>query len=193
MNFNRAFLLAVSLLFILAFSENAICQVTVVPVGITVSMENEDTLTVEMTLTNQYEEEVAFSIDFDDPPEEEERGLGPRRDQPEGRFALFQDQNSFGWVNQSVFQRIDDIDYENFDSANDLGEADLDDFDAIWVVGTDQSDAFVRAWSDNLERFEEYVARGRSIFFEEGWNRTHLENLPDHKRESWQWVLKITG
>ena len=163
MKFNRAFLFVISLLFILTFSENAICQVTVDPVGITIAVEVDDSIAVEMILTNQYEEEVAFSIDFDEPPEEEERGFGPRRDQPEGRFALFQDTETFGWVDQYVFGVIDDLDYEWFQNADDLVEVDLDDFTALWVETGNQSAQYHQNWDNNLELFEDYVSHGGGL------------------------------
>ncbi len=43
-------------------------------------MENEGALTVEMTLTNSGEHDVAFSIGFDLIVDEEDRRGGPHRD-----------------------------------------------------------------------------------------------------------------
>jgi len=149
MKFNRAFLFVISLLFILSFSENAICQVTVDPVGITVSMENEDTLAVEMTLTNSGEDDIAYSIDFVEPPEDEERDRGirtlrhagsvadPRRDNRGGpdeddEFAYEwrdndeRDGPEFEWIDiDEVFDEDDIIDIGMGDDTNhgayDLG------------------------------------------------------------------------
>ena len=91
----RAFLLTV--IFLTAFSYNsAFSEITVDPIGIIVSLENGDEETVEITLSNDGEDDVAFKIGFTAPPDEEERG-GPRRDQPDGRGILIAE--SCGWSN----------------------------------------------------------------------------------------------
>ncbi|MBC8465815.1 T9SS type A sorting domain-containing protein [bacterium] len=159
-------------------------EVIVTPHGQGLLMEEEE-MQLVFSLINTNETAVAFEVGIDvlDLPNNEDRNEGPRRDPIEGRFALFQDTNYFGLVSQSVFDRLE-VDYENFNNANDLADADLDEFDAIWVVGCDQSDAFVRGWSDNLDRFEEYVSRGKAMFIEEGWNRTNLVELPGGLRDN---------
>ncbi len=95
---------------------------------------------------------------------------GPRRDQPEGTYALFQDAQTFGWVDEWLFRRIQDLDYVWYDNANDLLEAPLGDFDALWVETGNQSGQFRQNWDNNLDRFEEYVAAGGVMFIEQGHN-----------------------
>jgi len=55
-------------------------QVTVDPMGIAAAIEIDDSLTVEVTLANGGEDDVAFSIGFDLIVDEEDRRGGPRRD-----------------------------------------------------------------------------------------------------------------
>ena len=87
MRFRSVISILAFLLLTFLFAPQAVGNITVSPVGVAVSLENEDPLEVELTLTNHGDSEVAFSIDFDE-PEEDERGIGPRRDQPEGTFAM---------------------------------------------------------------------------------------------------------
>ena len=60
---------------------SGIGEVTVVPIGFTAGVEDEP-VEVELTLTNDAEEEVAFCIEYEWIQDEEERGLNPRRDDP---------------------------------------------------------------------------------------------------------------
>ena len=97
----------------------------------------------------------------------------PRRDPPVGSFAVFQDTRVFGWVDENVFERVDNLEYDSYRLAGALSEVDLYDYDALWVETGDQSQEFIQAWDHNLERFEEYIASGHAIFIEEGYNDNH--------------------
>ncbi|MCF7810314.1 carboxypeptidase-like regulatory domain-containing protein [bacterium] len=158
-----------SALLIMAGINIASAQVSIEPIGIAVAIENEDTIAVDVTLTNNGDTDILYTIDFDE-PEAEERGQGPRRDDIEGTFALFQDAETFGYVDTYVFQQIDDLDYEWFRNADDLVDVDLDDYTALWVETGNQSDAYKRNWDGNLERFEDYVSHGGVMFIEQGHN-----------------------
>ncbi|NQU05730.1 MAG: carboxypeptidase regulatory-like domain-containing protein, partial [Calditrichaeota bacterium] len=162
--------LTLSVLLAMAGLNIATAQISVDPIGIAVAAENEDTIAVDVTLTNNSDTDILFTIDLDEPETEEERGQGPRRDPPEGTFALFQDTETFGYVDQWLFRNIDDLDYEWFRDADDLVEVDLDDYTALWVETGNQSDAYKRNWDNNLDRFEEYVSRGGVMFIEQGHN-----------------------
>ena len=74
----RAFLLTIIFL-ITFFCNSAFSEITVEPFGLSVFVEPEDTLTTVLTLINDGEEDVAYTIDLEGVDREEERGI-PRRD-----------------------------------------------------------------------------------------------------------------
>ncbi|MFC2150549.1 T9SS type A sorting domain-containing protein [Calditrichota bacterium] len=152
-------------------------QLSADPFGISIVAENGDSTIYEITLTNNSEQEVTAEIGFSGVDREEE-GRGPRRDELDGIFALFQDTNAWGWVNDAVFETIDDVEWDYYSSADDLEEVDLGDYDALWIVVGDQSQDFINTFDDNLGRFEDYVDGGGVIFFEEGWNSRSVAELP---------------
>jgi len=174
---NRLFLLvaAAAVAALLRLCGPAIGEVTVNPIGFAVSMENGDTLVAEMTLTNDAEIDIAYEIGFDEPERDDLQGRGPRRDQPEGLFAVFQDTSPFGWVEENVFRNVEgeNFDYDNYNQARDLIDVELFDYDAIWVQTGDQSAQFVQNWDENLGRFEEYIDHGHAMFIEEGYTGNH--------------------
>ena len=57
MNLGKTVFLSTAALILLLLNVPVFGQVTVDPIGISVVMENEDTLTVEMTLTNSGEDD----------------------------------------------------------------------------------------------------------------------------------------
>lgn len=75
----RAFLLTV--IFLTAFSYNsAFSEITVDPIGFTVSMEGGEEVEVEMVLSNSGDVDVAFKIKNELIIPDENRRGGPRRD-----------------------------------------------------------------------------------------------------------------
>ena len=174
MTFKSLFVKTIMLTLLLFWAHNSLGEVSVDPIGISVSLDQEDTLVVEMTLANDGDSDVAYIIDFDEPEEEDERGVGPRRDQPEARFALLWDQN--GWSDiRGVFNQ-EEADYEVIGSGS-FDDFDLDEFDCMWVAEY-QPDGFNTAWNDNLERFEEWVDGGGSMY--QGTGTNHYNVVPIH-------------
>ncbi len=90
---------------------------------------------------------------------EPEQNRIPRRDQPEGRFALFAQSNPWGYDLERIFQAVDDLDYERFRDAEAFEEVDLFDYDVIWI-GNFQPDEWIAAYNDHLERIEDWVDQG---------------------------------
>ncbi|MBM3326203.1 MAG: hypothetical protein FJY65_04360, partial [Calditrichaeota bacterium] len=178
------FSLAMLLAAMFGFADTTPASVIADPVGFIEALDEGDTLTRTLTLANRGNAAVNFEIKFDEP---EDNNQGPRRDPIEGNFALFQDQNYFGLVDQAVFQRLarneQGLRWTNFNQAQHLANADLSDFDAVWLVGCDQSDAFHQTWTQNRARFEDFIDRGKVMFVEEGWNRAGLDALPGGLRE----------
>ncbi|MBT7788503.1 MAG: T9SS type A sorting domain-containing protein [Calditrichaeota bacterium] len=157
---------------------DVIAQVTLEPFGIAVAVEHEDTLTVEMTLNNAGDNEVAYSIHFETPPEEEDRARGPRRDEVDlsGRlFAVIQQTaGMWAWMDDQmmnpILERLDPDDigegYHTYRNVNDWNDMEFENYDAIVVAAGEQNDAFTQAYNNNLERFEAYVADGGAAYFE---------------------------
>ena len=160
-------------------------EVIVEPYGTAIAIEDEPVEEFIITLANEGDAEVNFEIGIEvmDVVNPGDGQQGPRRDLPEGRFGLFQDTNTWGWITEVVFNRLNYEDYRHFNNANDLANADLDEFDALWIVGTDCSANFVQLWAENQERFEDYVDGGRCMFVEEGWNQRCIDQLPGGLRE----------
>mgnify|MGYP003957545435 CR=1 FL=1 len=169
----RGFFLLNIFFFILVLTITSVyAEVIVEPFGTAVFIDEELEEEFVITLANDGDAEVSFEIGIDvqdiiNPGEERQ---GPRRDLPEGRFAIFQDAATFGWVDEFVFRVIDGLDYEWFQNPADLIDVDLDEFDALWVETGNQSDQYRRNWDENLERFEDYVSGGKSMFIEQGHN-----------------------
>ncbi len=178
-------LFTAALLIAVGYLTSSQAKISADPHGILALVEQGEQDMRTMTLINDSEQAITFEIGIDvrDLDEIEGHEGIPRRDQPEGRFALFQDTQYFGWVEQLVFRRVQDLDYEYYNQAADLGEVDLDEFDCVWISGCDQSAQFAQNWADNLERFEDFVSRGKVIFIENGWNRQSLGTLPGGVRE----------
>ncbi len=181
MNLTRVVIPSAATLILLLSSLPAIGQVAVDPVGITVAAELDDSIAVEMTITNDYQEEVAFSVNFDEPPEEEERQRGPRRDDVDLdglMFAVFQDQQAWNWFDVDMFDRDPQIDEDMYDSYRNAGawnDVDFEDYDAIVVAACNQSANFNNNYNDNYDRFCEYIDGGGAAYFETG-----NQNSPIH-------------
>ncbi len=152
-------------------------QVSVDPHGMLVSMENEDTTVVELTLSNDGDTDLAFSIEFTDPPAEE-AGRSPQRDEfdLDGKlFAVIQeraDQWYFldEWMLGPIMDELDDDDfgtgYHSYRGASVWDDIEFENYDAVIVAAGRQSDNFTQAYNRNLERFEAYIAEGGATYFE---------------------------
>ncbi len=88
-----SFLTVTLLLIIIASPGN--CQVYVEPHGLAVAAEQDDTISVELFIVNESDEDIEFDISFKAPPDGEERG-GPRRDDL-GDVLDFFDYPETGW------------------------------------------------------------------------------------------------
>ncbi len=99
---------------------------------------------------------------------------GPRRDQPESRFALFQELNPWdGNIEYYCFRPVNGLDYRRF-NRNSFGNLPLDEYDVVWVVHSNHDDNFNRAWNDNRARFEQWVDRGGVYFAGTGTNNYNV-------------------
>jgi hypothetical protein len=100
------------------------------------------------------------------------RNVGPvanprRDDPPEGRFLLVFESAPWGYNLQTIFQNVEDLDYERF---NNWGQDfDVNDFDYMWV-GNYQADAWNAAYNDRFEEVEEWVAGGGVYYMCTGTN-----------------------
>ena len=64
----------------LLFFVSAVAEITVEPFGFTVSVEEDGEADVELILINSGEDDVAFSIEYELIVDEDDRRIGPRRD-----------------------------------------------------------------------------------------------------------------
>ena len=64
---------------LLLFSGSALAQISLIPHGFGVTMEENENADAELILINDYEEPVSFSLDYRLVEEDEERREGPRR------------------------------------------------------------------------------------------------------------------
>ena len=123
---NKFFLLI--LITLSACASLVFSEVIVSPYGASVAVENDEEAVVDVTLTNNGDQDVIFKITYDDPPEEEGRRIGPRRDDVdlEGMmFAVFQDQPAWQWLDDLMMQR-DPLLTRNGDDANYDGITTID-------------------------------------------------------------------
>ena len=85
-------------------------------------------------------------------------------------FALFAETSPWDYDLERIFWRdIEDISYRRFRGANAFDEVDLSVYDAIWI-GNQQPNAWIAAYNNNLEKFEEWVAAGGAYYMCTGTN-----------------------
>jgi len=87
--------------------------------------------------------------------------VGPRRDPPESRYALFK--NGGGW-NDAMEQMWgqEGVEIQQYNS-NQFGNAPIEDYECIWIREY-QDDGFNNAWNQNRARFEEWVDAGGVLY-----------------------------
>ncbi|NQU04989.1 MAG: T9SS type A sorting domain-containing protein [Calditrichaeota bacterium] len=94
----------------------------------------------------------------------------PRRDQPEGRGILIQNQCLWAAFDfERYFVAIDGFEYDRYRSWDDVEDVDLSDYDFMWI-GNYEQEAWVRDYNENLERIEEFVDGGGALYHSSGSN-----------------------
>lgn len=157
-------------------------QVTVDPVGMAVSLEADEELRTEMTLNNQGDQNVAFSIKTAKPPEEDRGPCRPRRDEPEDLNILLiksQGDNGYGWGDNNEWLEVfnnqeGEVNQVNIESIED---EDLSEYDLL-CTGEDQSAGFFQQYMNNREIIEEYVDNGGLFAFFAGSNSFQQIEMP---------------
>ncbi|NQU04677.1 MAG: hypothetical protein HQ568_01190, partial [Calditrichaeota bacterium] len=166
------------ILFLLTGLNTVSAQVSIDPIGIAVEAANEDTIAVDVTLTNNGDTDILFTIDLDEPETEEQRGQGPRRDEVdlEGmKFAVFQAQQAYNWLSEAMVGPVVDRDQlDSYRNGGDFDEVDFEEYDVI-VLAAGERQGFAQQYNDNYERFCEYIDGGGAAYFE-----THDPNSPIH-------------
>lgn len=156
----------------------ATAQITVDPIGFAISAESDDSVTVAVTLTNIGDADVNFNIGFDEPPEEEARRGGPRRDEVDLSglmFAVFQDQQAYNWLSeQMVGPVVDDEQMDSYRNGGDWDDVEFTDYDVI-VIAAGARQSYSQQYSNNYDRFCEYIDGGGTAYME-----THDPNSPIH-------------
>ncbi|NQU06500.1 MAG: carboxypeptidase regulatory-like domain-containing protein, partial [Calditrichaeota bacterium] len=158
------------ILFLLTGLNTVSAQVSIDPVGVAVSAEEGDSIVVEVTLTNDSDNNIFFSLDFDKPPDEDEENAGPRRDpgDPGELIAEFDGNNvqndyssCIGWDYDNEWMWVSvysagnavawshDNDYENFEQ--ELRIAPGNCMDGCWANGL----LFLGPWSNaSVNRYD---------------------------------------
>ncbi|MDP8238513.1 MAG: T9SS type A sorting domain-containing protein [Candidatus Hatepunaea meridiana] len=115
---------------------------------------------------------------------------GPRRDDLEDYvFALFQDQQGWGWFDDNFFsdaQGLGNVEYTWFRNADDWNNVDFVDYDALIITGNFQSQAYYNAYNQNANAIEEYILNGGAMYFETGYN----DNQPMRAPGGVEWVYQ---
>ena len=148
-------------------TSSAMAQLSANPTGFAVAVEQNDTLTQPLTLTNGGDQDLSYGIKFASPAHHL-RNQGPRRDDPvQGHFAYFKDADG-GWGNFDAVWQQDQVDMHRYGSG-DFPNAPLGDYDVIWIAEY-QSDGFNTAWNNNRARFEDWVDAGGVIYMSTATN-----------------------
>ena len=145
---------------VLLWNCQADAEMSVYPIGVAVSVENEDTLSIELNISNEGEEAVNFSVSYDEVDREEGRRNGPRRDDVEDlRVLIFSD--NAGWGGEAVRPAAVLLEIEEITqlASAQMGNVDLDDFDVVSTTDS-ESNAYYQNWNNNMEMYEEWVADG---------------------------------
>ncbi len=98
----------------------------------------------------------------------------PHRDNPGRRYFVYQAGMDQGRVYEHVYSRVNDLDWDWFQTTEELDEIDWSDYDVGWICsGMDQ--AGYRGWLDeNSEMLEEWVSAGNVLYIEQGFRPGRL-------------------
>ncbi len=156
------------------FPQTVNAQISIEPYGIALAMENDDEVSTEFVLNNTGDADVAFDISFDVIEPGEQQQAGPRRDEPQGRFAIFQDDAAWGnFLHQQVLDQVEGLEYVRYQSG-DFEDFPIEDFDVVWVVHNEQQDAYNREYNNNRARISEWVNSGGVYYASTGTNRYNV-------------------
>ncbi len=98
----------------------------------------------------------------------------PLRDQVEGRGILITEPCGWDrWDFGQYFREIEDLEYDRFTFWDQVEEVDFNDYDFMWL-GNFQTEAWVDDYNQNLERIEEFIDNGGTLYHSSGTNRHNL-------------------
>lgn len=128
---------------------------------------------------NEGDEDLIFNTDIEIIDEPEGRlARGPRRDQPESRFAFFQDGPAWGGdLGNLVLDQVEGLEYDLFPS-NQFADFPIQDYGVLWICHSEQVDAFNAAYNNNRQRIEDWVDHGGAFYASTGTNNYGV--LPVH-------------
>ncbi|MFN3821981.1 MAG: hypothetical protein ACK4OO_06565, partial [bacterium] len=145
--------------------------IVVDPLSIEDDLNTGETSEHIVNIANEGESPLEFTTDLEiirepdlDRPARHLREVavrGPRRDQPESRYAYFIDEQNW-WGNYDQIWQDAEAQVERFTS-NQFADAPIEDFDCVWIKEY-QSDQFTQRWNENRARFEEWVDRGGAMY-----------------------------
>jgi len=159
-------------------------QIVVEPAAIEHEMDSGEVEERIVNLTNDGGSDLRWYAEVEYLDNEENRDIGPKRkvrsttsrndissperDVPEAKFLVALHGPRHPFVVENVFQRIRGLDYDYVNSIEDIDEIDFYDYDVLWFRNGYASEAYREWWDDNLERLEEYVSTGYTVYIEQG-------------------------
>ena len=98
----------------------------------------------------------------------------PLRDQINGRGILIADVCGWNqWDYERYFWAIDDLNFDRFRHWREVEDVDFNNYDFMWL-GNFESDGWVVNYNANLERIEEFVDNGGTLYHCSGSNRHNI-------------------
>ena len=169
--------------FVVFFTASTSAEVIVEPYGNAIFMEELEEEFV-FILANEGEDDVNFEIGLAgnvviNPAEgrdntgrsvrSTDRPTAPRRDL-ESRGILIAERCGWrDWDYEQYFQAIDDFEYDRFRTWDEVQDVNFSDYDIMWL-GNYESEGWVTLYNQNLERIEEFVDNGGTLYHCSGTN-----------------------
>lgn len=154
-------------------------EIVIDPEEIEIELYEGGRSTHELTISNAGEASLRFRINYDvlETPDRDSgnRALRntngnriPDRDAPPGRYAAFQNRETWGWLRDYMLGAVEGLNYDSFTDEDNIGRVDLHQYRAVVLAGNQQTNSFHEACAENLAWFEEYVNDGGTMYIESG-------------------------
>ncbi|MBT7615667.1 MAG: DUF1573 domain-containing protein, partial [Calditrichaeota bacterium] len=154
-------------------------QISVDPIELISELLTGENQGFVVEIFNEGDEDLIYTTEIAIIDEPENRIVrGPRRDEPQSRFAFFQDGPAWGGdLGNIVLDQVEGLEYDRFVS-DEFADFPIDDYGVLWICHSEQRDPFNSAYNDNRERIEEWVDQGGSYYASTGTNQYNV--VPIH-------------
>jgi hypothetical protein len=172
---------------------------------------DEDPVEREIVVTNadgDFREDLEYNIYFastGDPNRDSSnrqlrrvgKSLSPRRDLPHSHFALFADVSPWGYDLENIFSAVNGLSYDRYRNIDAFAEVDLCSYDAVWI-GNGQSNEWISAYNQNIDRFEEFINQGGAYYMcsgssNQGVSPIHPGGLTPRSNYNETWGVTIAS